>query len=134
MWPPAVEDVAKVFRQAGIDARLEELAPGEGTFPGAAVRAEAFRCDARLVVALIPIDAEEVDPRRLGCTQAYPVEAPPFPFRGAFVAIDQSLFNERIIWIEAGSPRHVAGLSPVHLARLVRARSGDFGVTAEGRG
>jgi hypothetical protein len=134
MWPPAVEDIALVFRQAGIDARLEELAPGEAAYPGAAVRTEAFRCDGRLVVALVPMDADEVDARRLGCTNAYPVEAPPFPFRGAFVAIDQSLFNERIIWIEAGSPRHVAGLSPVHLARLVRARSGDFGVTAGGHG
>lgn len=121
-----------VFRQAGIDARLEELAPGAAAYPGAAVRAEAFRCDGRLVVALIPAEAEEVDPRRLGCNNAYAVEPPPFPFRGAFVAIDQSLFNEQIIWVEAGSPRHVAGLSPVHLARLVRARSGDFGVTGGG--
>ena len=123
-----------VFRQAGIDARLEELPPGEQTYPGAALRAEAFRCDGRLVVALISSDAEAVDPRRLGCTNAYPVEPPPFPFRGAFVAIDQSVFNERIVWIEAGSPRHVAALSPVQLARLVRARSGDFGVTSEGHG
>ncbi len=123
-----------VFREAGVDARREELAAGEETYPGAAVRADAFRCDGRLVVALVMSEADEVDPGRLGCTQAYPVEAPPFPYRGAFVAVDHALFNERIIWIEAGSPRHVAGLSPVHLARLVRARSGDFAVTSEGRG
>lgn len=123
-----------VFREAGVEARLEELVAGEETYPGTAVRADAFRCDGRLVVALVTADAEEVDPRRLGCTNAYAVEAPPFPYRGAFVAVDQALFNERVVWIEAGSPRHVAGLSPVHLARIVRARSGDFGVTSEGHG
>lgn len=134
MWPPPVEDVAAVFRAAGVDARLEELPPGEEGYPGVAVRVEAFRCDGRLVIALVPADGEAVDPRRLGCTNANPVDPPPFPFSDAFVAIEQSLFNERTVWIEAGSPRHVAGLSPVHLARLVRARSGDFGATAGGHG
>jgi prolyl-tRNA editing enzyme YbaK/EbsC (Cys-tRNA(Pro) deacylase) len=131
MWPPTVEEVATVFRTAGVEARLEELAVGEDAFPGPAIRAQAFLCDGRVVVALVPAETE-ADPRRLGCTSARELAPPRFPFRNADVAIDQSLFNERIVWIDAGSPRHVVGLSPVQLARLVRARAGDFALDAGG--
>jgi hypothetical protein len=133
MWPPAVEEVAAVFRTAGVEARLEELAVGENAFPGPAVRAQAFLCDGRVVVALMPAEVA-ADPARLGCVTARQLAPPRFPFRNADVAIDQSLFNERVVWIDAGSPRHVAGLSPVQLARLLRARTGDFAVDAGGHG
>lgn len=125
VWPPQVEEVAAVFRSAGIEARLEELALGENEFPGAAARATAYDCDGRLVVALVPVDAA-VERRKLGCVYARPVEAPPFPFRGATVTIERSLLNERTVWLEAGSPRHAVGLSPAQLARIVHAQPADL--------
>ena len=114
-----------MFRTAGIDARLEELAPGESEFPGAAARVRAYDCDGRLVVALVPADAI-VDRTKLGCVYARPVEAPRFPFSGASVTIERSLLNERTVWLEAGSARHAVALSPVQLARIVHAQPRDL--------
>jgi len=125
MWPPGVEDVASFFRAAGVEARLEELAVGEESFPGPRVVAEAFDCDRRLVVVLVPGD-RVADPGRLGCVTAVRVVPPAFPFARARTYADRTLFSERTVWVEAGSPRHVAGLSPAQLVRLTRAQTGDF--------
>jgi len=125
VWPQPVEEVAAFFRAAGAEARLEELAHGERDFPGPRVVAAAFECDRRLVVILVPSDGT-ADPRRLGCVTALPVSAPRFPYRDARVYADRTLFSERIVWVEAGSPRHAAGLSPSQLVRLTRAQTGDF--------
>lgn len=125
MWPPSVEEVAEAFRAAGAEARLEELPEGEREFPGPAVRADAFDCDGRLVVALVPAE-RTTDPRRLGCVNARPVPAPRFPYAGAAVYLDRSLLGEQTVWIEAGSPRHVAGLSPPQLVRIACAQTGQF--------
>jgi prolyl-tRNA editing enzyme YbaK/EbsC (Cys-tRNA(Pro) deacylase) len=130
MWPHAVEEIAAVFRAAGAEARLEELPEGERSFPGPAVRAEAVDCDGRLVVALVPAD-RETDLRRLEaaceCRAPRPVRPPPpFPYRGATVLIERVLLGEGTVWIEAGSPRHAAALSPSQLASLVRAQPADL--------
>jgi hypothetical protein len=125
VWPPAVEEVAAVFRAAGIDARLEELALGETDFPGAAARARAYDCDGRVVIAVVPADAA-VDRAKLGCVYARPIDAPQFPYRGATVAIERALLNERMVWLEAGSPRHAVGLSPAQLARILHAQPIDL--------
>jgi prolyl-tRNA editing enzyme YbaK/EbsC (Cys-tRNA(Pro) deacylase) len=125
VWPSPVEEVAAVFRSAGIEARLEELARGETEFPGTAARASAYDCDGRLLVVLVPVDAV-IDRTKLGCLHPRPVEPPRFPFRGATVRIEQSLLNERTIWLDAGSPRHAVGLSPVQLARFVHAQPLDL--------
>jgi len=125
VWPPQVEEIAAVFRAAGIEARLEELAHGETALPGAAARAAGYDCDGRLVVALVPTDAP-IDPTKLGCVYARPVEPPRFPFRGATVRIERSLLNRRMIWLAAGSPRHAVGLAPLQLARFVHAQPIDL--------
>lgn len=125
MWPPVVEDVARFFRAAGVEARLEELPAGEETSPGPRVVAEAFDCDRRLVVVLVPND-RTADPRRLGCVAAVRVTPPAFPYPRARIYADRTIFSERTVWIEAGSPRHVAGLSPAQLVRLTHAQTGDF--------
>ena len=42
------------------------------------------------------------------------------------VRIDKTLLVERTVWMHAGSPRHVVGMSPVQLSRLVRAAPADL--------
>ncbi|HXY85370.1 MAG TPA: hypothetical protein VEH52_07785 [Gaiellaceae bacterium] len=129
MWPPGVEEVAAAFRAAGVDARLEELPPDAESFPGPAVRVEAFDCDGGRLVALVP-EHGTLDPRKLPCREARPVDAPSFPFRRATVLVDRLLLTEPVVWMQAGSPRHVAGLSPALLAQLLRAQAIDL--VAEG--
>ena len=131
-WPPEVEVVAALFRGAGTDARLEELPAGEVAPPGPAVRIEAYDCQARLVVALVP-DDRDLDPRKLlsaaGCAYARRVTAPKLPFTQATVIIDRLLLGERTVWIQAGSPRHVVAVSPAQLVQLTQAQTADL-VTA----
>ncbi len=125
MWPPDVEEVAAVFRNAGVEARLEELPEDDDEYPGPAVNAVAFDCEGRTVVALIPADSA-VDPRRIPCAYPRPVPAPPFPYRGAIVLTERMLLREGTVWIEAGSPRHVAGLSLRQLMELSHAQPADL--------
>jgi prolyl-tRNA editing enzyme YbaK/EbsC (Cys-tRNA(Pro) deacylase) len=129
MWPADVEEVAAVVRNAGVEARLEELAEGERLPPGPAVRAEAYDCEGRLLVALLAAD-NDLDPRKLlraaGCVFAHPTEAPLFPFTHAAVFVEQLLLGEETVWIRAGSPRHVLAVSPADLVQLTRARTADL--------
>jgi hypothetical protein len=125
VWPPEVEQIAAILRTAGAEARLEELATSEDDFPGPGVSVYAFECDGRRIVTLVGSD-RRVDPRKLGCADVRPAVPPAFPFGNAEVRLDRALLGERLVWIHAGSMRHVAGMSPVQLARLVRATSADI--------
>jgi prolyl-tRNA editing enzyme YbaK/EbsC (Cys-tRNA(Pro) deacylase) len=131
MWPPEVEQVAAPLRAAGIEARLEELAPGETELPRAAARAVAYECDGRAVVALVPAQ-EDADTAKVraaaGCRGAPAVTAtPPFPFTAAArVLVEQRLLVAQTVWLEAGSPRHVLGLEPGVLTSLTRAIPADL--------
>ena len=40
--------------------------------------------------------------------------------------MDRSFLRYDVVWIGAGSPRHMAGLSPQDLARLAKAEIGDL--------
>jgi hypothetical protein len=125
VWPPKVEVIAAVFRAAGLDARLEELPPEEEELPGPGARVEAFDCDGRVVVVLVPAD-RDVDVRKLGCTAVRPADVPPFPFTGSKVVLDSSLLPEPTVWLEAGSERHVVGVAPSQLLQIVSAQTGDL--------
>jgi len=130
MWPPEVETIAAPLRAAGIEARLEELAPGETDFPGIEASAVAYRSPEGVVVALVPAD-REVDTRKVEaaarCTPSGEVEAPPFPFEtAARVVLEQRLLAERTVWLEAGSERFVLGLDPGVLRHLTRAVAADL--------
>jgi prolyl-tRNA editing enzyme YbaK/EbsC (Cys-tRNA(Pro) deacylase) len=129
MWPDPVERIASFLRQSEAHGRLEELPEGVHTPPGTAVRAFAYDCDGRALVALVPADAE-VDlsrlARRAGCSELKPVRARPFPYQGTRVLVERSLLTVRTAWLEAGSPRHVLGLSPSQIVRLTRAETGTF--------
>jgi prolyl-tRNA editing enzyme YbaK/EbsC (Cys-tRNA(Pro) deacylase) len=129
MWPEPVERIASFLRQSEAPARLEQLPDGVDTPPGPAARAEAFDCNGRTLVALVP-DDREVDrtrlARRSGCRELRPAGARTFPFQGTQVVVERSLLSQRMVWLEAGSPRHVLGLVPRQLLRLTRAETGTF--------
>jgi prolyl-tRNA editing enzyme YbaK/EbsC (Cys-tRNA(Pro) deacylase) len=125
VWPPTVEVIAAIFRAAGADARLEELPEGEEEFPGLGIHVDAFDCDGRVVVALIPVD-RDVDISKLGCTTVRPADVPPFPFAGSTVVLDRSLLTEPTVWLEAGSDRHVVGVAPSQLVGIIHAQTGDL--------
>ncbi len=129
MWPEAVERVAAFLRATGAEGRLEELPAGVDEAPEPAVRAAGFECDGRSLIVLLPI-GRALDRNKLAvgarCTRLRPCPFAAFPFEGARVFVDHSLLVERMVWVEAGSPRHVVGLPPNQLVRLTRAETADF--------
>jgi Cys-tRNA(Pro)/Cys-tRNA(Cys) deacylase len=51
----------------------------------------------------------------------------PFPLPGVDrLLIDRRLLTEPLLWIGAGSERHLAAITPADLVRLTRAESGDI--------
>lgn len=129
MWPEPVERIASFLRDSSALGRIEELPPGVSAPPGLAARADAFDCDGLTLVALHPDDAaidRERLRRRAGCTELRSTARREFPFQGARVLLDRSLLAPRTVWLEAGSARHVLGLSPRELLRLTRAETGVF--------
>jgi prolyl-tRNA editing enzyme YbaK/EbsC (Cys-tRNA(Pro) deacylase) len=152
-WPEAVERVARYLREAGAEARLEEFPEGTPTASDAAravgcelgqiVKSLVFDCDGRPVVVLVPgdrrADGAKVA-REAGCARARvagaeqvqaatgfaPGAVAPFPLPGVDrILIDRTLLVHDVVWIGAGSTRHMAGLAPTELVRLARARPMD---------
>lgn len=151
--PEPVERVVRVLRDAHVEARVEEFSAGTPTAAAAAeatgaklgqiVKSLVFLCDGRPVVVLVPgdrrADTAKVA-RAAGCARvrtAGPREVAaatgfaaggvaPFPLpAGAEVLVDRLLLAEDVVWIGAGSDRHMAALAPPDLVRLARARTAD---------
>ena len=129
MWPEAVERIAAVLRVSGVEGRLEELLPDAGPPPGRKVSAKGFDGDGAAVVALVPA-GRSVDTQKFGvaagCAEVRPSPATVFPFEKARVFMDQSILSFDSVWLEAGSPDHVLGLTPVQLARVTNAETADL--------
>ena len=154
MWPEPVQRVAAFLHEARAEAILEEFPEGTPTAEDAAraggvdaaqiVKTLVFVCDdGRPVVALVPggrrADAGKVaravgaGEARVGSRQEVeaatgfaPGAVAPFPLpRIEHVLIDRSLLAHDHVWVGAGSPNHMARLSPAELARLARARQMD---------
>ena len=149
-WPEPVERVAAYLREAGAEARIEELEAGTATAADAAKAAGCTleqivksMCDGRPVLALVPgdrrVDLDKVA-AAAGASEARIARAPevteatgfepgavaPFPLpKVDEVLIDQGLLGHDVVWIGAGSTIHIAALNPGDLARLARARSMD---------
>ncbi len=153
-WPEPVRRVAAHLREAGAEARLEEFPEGTPTARDAAravgceltqiVKSIVFVCDGRSTLALVPGDrradaakvargagaaaariarAEEVE----DATGFAPGAVAPFPLaRVERVLVDRTLLAHDVVWVGAGSPRHMAGLAPPELVRLARARALDL--------
>ncbi len=153
-WPDPVERVAAVLRERAIDARLEEFPEGTHTAAAAAravgceraqiVKSLVFICDGLPVLALVPGDrradaakvAASVDARYartakpeevVSATGFEPGAVAPFPAPNVKrILLDRDLLRHEIVWIGAGSERHVAGISPLDLARLTQAEPADL--------
>jgi Cys-tRNA(Pro) deacylase len=152
-WPEPVQRVSAALREAGAEARLEEFPTGTPTAEDAAravgcelrqiVKSLLFDCDGRAVLVLVPGDrradsgkvAALTGARRARVAGAAQVEeatgyAPgavaPFPLRHVErVLIERSLLGEGLLWVGAGSTRHMAGLPPTELVRVSRAQPVD---------
>lgn len=152
-WPEAVERVAAFLREERAEARLEEFETGTPTAREAAaavgcelgqiVKSVVFVCDDRPVVVLVPGDrradtrkvaaavgatkAEVAGPEEVEAATGFaPGAVAPFPLPAVeHVMIDRTLLGRELVWVGAGSTRHMAGLSPAELVRLTRARPMD---------
>ena len=152
-WPEPVERVTSYLREAGAEVRVEEFPEGTPTAQAAAravgcdlaqiVKSLVFDCDGRPVLALVPgdrrADSEKIA-RAAGsrfariagveevqdATGFDPGAVAPFPLpRVERIFIDRTLLVHELVWIGAGSERHMAALSPPELVRLSRARPMD---------
>ena len=148
-WPEPVERVSEAFRAAGAEARIEEFAAGTPTAADAAaavgcelreiVKSLLFDCDGSWVLVLLPgdrrADAAKVAratssnrARVAGAAQVRDVTgydvgavAPVALARVSRVLLDSTIPVDGLLWVGAGSPRHMAGLPGSELARVARA-------------
>jgi prolyl-tRNA editing enzyme YbaK/EbsC (Cys-tRNA(Pro) deacylase) len=153
-WPEAVERVAAIVRERGADVRLEEFSRGTPTAEAAAraigceasqiVKSIVFICDGSPVLALVPGDrradaakvaaAADAGYARIArpdevvaATGFEPGAVAPFPAPNVRrVLIERELLLQEIVWIGAGSTRHMAGLTPIDLMRLAGAMPVDL--------
>jgi prolyl-tRNA editing enzyme YbaK/EbsC (Cys-tRNA(Pro) deacylase) len=152
-WPDEVERVAAYLRESGVESRIEEFRDGTPTAEDAAravgcelgqiVKSLVFDCDGQAIVVLVPgnrrADRSKIA-EAAGCRSARiagpeqvvdatgfePGAVAPFPLphvQGVF--IDRALLAHRLVWIGAGSTRHMAALAPNELVRLAQARPMD---------
>src|SRR5262249_20491812 len=152
-WPEEVERVAAFLRESGTESRLEEFAEGTPTAEDAAkavgcelsqiVKSLVFDCDGRSILVMVPgdrradrakiADAADCSNARIAgadqvrdATGYEPGAVAPFPLRQIeTVFVDRSLLGHPIVWIGAGSERHMAALAPTELMRLAHAEPMD---------
>ena len=155
-WPEPVQRVAAALREARVEARVEEFDEGAASAAAAAaatgapieqiVKSLVFAGDGRPIVVLVPGD-RRADTTKVasaaGCARVKPVGADaverltgfpaggvaPFPLPAIeTILIEQDLLVHEVVWIGAGSSRHMAALAPSDLARLSRARPAQLTV------
>ena len=153
-WPEPVERVAVFLRAAGAESRLEELASDTPSAQSAAeavgcaldqiVKSLVFVCGARPVLALLPGD-RRADPAKIGlavgaaetrvarppevlaATGFAPGSVAPFPPpAGVPVLVERTILSCAVVWVGAGSERHLAMVSPLELVRLTRGTTVDI--------
>jgi Cys-tRNA(Pro) deacylase len=153
-WPSdSVERVAEFLRRAGAEARLEEFpeetataadaARAAGCTPEQIVKTLVFVAGDRPVVALVPGDrradagkvAQAAGAEKARTATAEEVQAAtgfppggvaPFPLPDVErVLAERTLLAQPLVWVGAGSGRHMAALAPSELVRLARAEPVD---------
>ena len=145
--------MAAYLREAGVESRVEEFSELTETAADAArvlgcelgqiVKSLVFDCDGSSIVVLVPGD-RRADTAKVataaGCstvriagveqvaaaTGFEPGAVAPFPLPNvASVFVERSLLQHRLVWIGAGSSRHMASLAAPELVRLARAEPID---------
>jgi prolyl-tRNA editing enzyme YbaK/EbsC (Cys-tRNA(Pro) deacylase) len=150
--PEPVERVARFLGDARAEARLQEFKQGTPTAAQAAeavgceldqiVKSLVFLCDDRPVLVLVP-GSSRADPGKVAeaveassARIATPAQVKsitgfdvggvaPFPTPRGDVLLERSLLSWSLVWVGAGSDRHMAGLAPTELLRLTNARAID---------
>jgi prolyl-tRNA editing enzyme YbaK/EbsC (Cys-tRNA(Pro) deacylase) len=121
----------------------QDAAAAIGCTVGQIVKSLVFHCDGRPVVVMVPGD-RRADSRKIaeaaGCRAARiagsaevseatgfePGAVAPFPLpRVERLFIERTLLAHQVVWIGAGSDKHMAALAPGELVRLSRARPMD---------
>jgi prolyl-tRNA editing enzyme YbaK/EbsC (Cys-tRNA(Pro) deacylase) len=153
-WPEAVERVAAFLRASAAEARIEEFDDETATASDAAraigcdiaeiVKSLVVVCGDRPVLALVPGDRRGDTAKiasAVGATEARiaharevsaltgfaPGAVAPFPLHGIDrVVIDRVLLAHEVVWIGAGSTRHLAALPVRELVRLTKAAPADL--------
>jgi prolyl-tRNA editing enzyme YbaK/EbsC (Cys-tRNA(Pro) deacylase) len=148
-WPQSVERVSDALRAAGAEARIEEFSAGTTTAEDAAsavgaelrriVKSLLFDCDGTWVLVLVPGDCRADSSkvaratssnraRVAGAAQVREVTgydigavAPLALAKVSRVLLDRRLPADGVLWVGAGSTRHMAGLPASELARVARA-------------
>ena len=152
-WPESVERVVRTIREANIEARVEEFPDGTPTASDAAratgaqlqeiVKSLVFVCDGRSVLVMVPgdrrADSDKIA-KAVGCRDVKVASAgevaeatgfstggvAPFPLANVdLVLMERTLLAHEIVWIGAGTSRHMAAIAPSDLVRLARARPVD---------
>ncbi len=153
-WPEPVERVAAFLRRSGAEVRLEEIGTAVSSDRAAAEAAgcpldqigaaSVFLCGERPVVVLVPggrrPDAAKIA-RAAGAPDARPARddelvgltgfeaggLAPFALSRAVahVFVDRTLLVHDLVWVGAGSPRHLAAIRPAELLRLTRGEPMD---------
>jgi prolyl-tRNA editing enzyme YbaK/EbsC (Cys-tRNA(Pro) deacylase) len=155
-WPAPVGRVSAALRRAGAEARIEEFATGTPTAQDAAnavgcdlgqiVKSLVFDCDGRAVLVMVPGD-RRADPAKVAtatgvakarvagaarveeATGYEPGGVAPFALRAVeHVLIDRRLLGGGILWVGAGSERHMVGLPAAELVRVAQAQQVDVTV------
>ena len=126
----------------GVETRIEEFEAGTPTAVDAAravgcklgqiVKSLVFDCGGRWIVALVPGDrradsSKIASPEQVEKATGFVAGAvAPFPLPGVDrVLVDRTLLSHKRVWIGAGSPKHMAVISPADLVRLSRAQAVD---------
>jgi len=153
-WPTPVERVVEFLAAAKVEARVQEFPEGTPTAEAAAkavgcelgqiVKSLVFICDGRPLVALVPGDrrADRAKVARAAGGERAKVAGPeqverttgfrtggvaPFPLPGIdLVLIDRRLVTHPVVWVGAGSSRHMASIAAPDLVRLTKGREADL--------
>jgi Cys-tRNA(Pro) deacylase len=150
-WPADVQRVGAVLKDAGVESRLEEFGQGTPTAEDAAeaagcelgqiVKSLVFAlADGRHALVMVPGD-RRADRQKvaaaLGVERAKPTSpddvqrvtgfrvggVAPFPLAGVeVVVLDRLLLTQDVVWVGAGSERHMAALAPADLVKIAKAR------------
>ena len=152
-WPEPVERVAEFLQRAAVESRVEEFPEGTLTAEDAAkavgcdlaqiVKSLVFVCDGKPVLVMVGGDrradrgkveaavpcekAKIAGPDEVRAGAGFePGAVAPFPLpRVDSVLVEHTLLSQPVLWVGAGSDRHMAALSPTELLRLSRARPMD---------